>query len=78
MLGVCAEDMRPLPPGNPARVKMVGPAGADLQVILEVYGTEMTAVFRVRLPLQAGQEDELPSDAKQLYLFHPTTENHIA
>jgi multiple sugar transport system ATP-binding protein len=56
--------------GVPARVQVIEPTGSETQILADIGGQEVLAVFRERHALKPGDEIRLLPDAKQAHLFN--------
>ncbi|KZM49756.1 sn-glycerol-3-phosphate ABC transporter ATP-binding protein UgpC [Labrenzia sp. OB1] len=56
--------------GVPARVLVIEPTGSETQILAEIGGQEVLAVFRERHALNPGDEIRLLPDTEQAHLFN--------
>ncbi|WP_439522810.1 ABC transporter ATP-binding protein [Marivita sp.] len=78
ILGIRPEDVMISESGSPAVIKLIEPTGADLHVVLDIAGSEITAVFHERLSLKEGQEVRLTIPTDHVHLFDPEKETRMS
>ncbi|MFC6487051.1 ABC transporter ATP-binding protein [Nitratireductor sp. GCM10026969] len=78
ILGLRPEDIVLATDGTKARVQLVEPTGADVQVNFAVGGNTVTAVFHERLDLEEGSEVALGVPMEKLHIFDAETQQKLA
>ncbi len=67
--GIRPEHLHAAGDGTEAKVVVVEPTGAEIQVFAELDGQDITAVLRERLPLKPGETVRLAPDMDLVHLF---------
>ncbi len=60
-----------------ARVLVVEPTGSETQVLLDIGGEKLTAAFRERIPVGAGEMLPVSIDVASVHVFDPETERRL-
>jgi multiple sugar transport system ATP-binding protein len=67
--GIRPEHLHAASDGTEAKVVVVEPTGAEIQIFAELDGQDITAVLRERLPLKPGETVRLAPDTDLVHLF---------
>ncbi|MCA0404577.1 MAG: sn-glycerol-3-phosphate ABC transporter ATP-binding protein UgpC [Proteobacteria bacterium] len=63
--------------GLPARVVVVEPTGSETQVVIDIGGQELVAVFRDRISAKPGETLYLTIEAEKTHLFDAASERRL-
>ncbi|QRM29204.1 ABC transporter ATP-binding protein [Microvirga sp. VF16] len=64
--------------GMPARVMVVEPTGSETQVMLNIEGTELVAVFRERITARPGETIRIKPDPALIHVFDAESGRRLA
>ena len=78
VVGLRPEDIRIADQGVEARVRIVEPTGAELHVILDVAGEQMTAVIHGRPAIREGETIHIAIPYEKLHFFDGQSGKRIA